>query len=154
MNYGYSNDEWLCLHANIQQRFGSAVEEIRAAVPSLQVVSGKTMTELFPLFSFVRFKPANTSGREDVLMGIEVVPDGVQRWRIDADVAAEESGEIFFELPATSLTATTFEELEIGVMRVVDQLITNGKPVVQQLFGSSPTLPSQPVNVADFAHKG
>ena len=50
--HGYSEQEWQELHGDIQQRLGSAAEEIQAAIPSLRVISGKTMTKLFPLFSF------------------------------------------------------------------------------------------------------
>lgn len=153
--HGYSDLQWQTLHQEIQARLRSVAEQVKACAPSLDLAYGKTVTERFPLFSFLRFKPGKGSGREDTLMGIELVPDGPQQWRLDADVAAEESGEIYFELPSISLTATNFEEFRAGVLRTVDQLVSGGKPALLRLFGSSALAPSSPAAVLpDVARKG
>jgi hypothetical protein len=152
-NHVYSEVEWQLLHAEIQQRLGSAAEEIQAVSPSLQVISGKTMTKLFPLFSFVRFKSAKGSGIEDMLMGVEIVPDGTH-WRIDANVCAEESGEIYFELPVAPFAAASFEQLKIGVLRTVEQLAIGAKPVLLGLFSSTePVLPGAAASLNGITRK-
>ena len=149
-----SEAEWQSLDEEIQKRFRVLSDEIGAVPPSVQPRFGKTVTELFPLFSFVSFRRPHAADGEYIIVGVDIAFENGQ-WRIHADVSDEEEGTIFFELPRTPFSVATFDDLKNRVLRTVDQLIGGGKPVLLRLFASPPpVLPSQAASFPQVAPKG
>ncbi len=147
----YSETEWQTLHEEIQKRFRALIDELRAAALEVHVRCGRTGTQLF-FFSHVSFNKVRT-GDNDVIVGVDVICMNGQ-WRIDADISEEEEGTIFFELPNTPFSVSSFDELRVRVLAATDELIKGGKPVLLRLFGATtPILPSQPASLPEVAPK-
>jgi hypothetical protein len=146
----YSKREWQQLDDDIQKRLRSLADEIHAVAPAVKPRFSKTVTELFPLFSYVSFK---RSDDESIIVGVDIAPEN-GAWRIDADVSDEEEGTIYFELPRTPFSVATFEELKDRVLHTLEQLIDGGKLVLLRLFGTpAPVLVSQAGSLPEFAPK-
>jgi hypothetical protein len=138
----YSEAEWQELDDEIQKRFRALADEISAAAP-VEPRFGKTVTELFPLFSYVSFRRPKAKSCEYIIVGVDIAPENGQ-WRIHADISDEEEGTIFFELPRTPFTVSSFAQLKDSVLDTLEQLIDGGKPALLRLFGSSPpVMPGQ-----------
>ena len=138
-----SEAEWQTLDDEIQARFRALVDEIGELTPSVLPRFGKTVTDLFPLFSYVSFRRPHAKVGEYIIVGVDIAHENGQ-WRIHADVSDEEEGTIFFELPRTPFSVATFEELRKRVLARTDELIAYGKPLLVQLCASTVTPPSQP----------
>lgn len=147
----FSEAEWLTLDDEIQKRLRALSNQIRESAPVVEPHFGKTVTKLFPLFSYVTFK---RSDDECIIVGVDIgLADG--QWRIDADVSDEESGTVYFELPNTPFSASSFQELRDRLLRTTDQLIAGGKAVLLRLFGSPAAVPSgRAAALPDVARKG
>lgn len=139
----FNPTDWEDLHNEIQKRLRALADEICAMAPSVQPRFSKTVTEIIPLFSYVRFRRPMVAEGEYIIVGTDVIPQDGQ-WRIDADIADEEEGTIFFELPSEPFSVASFEELRKRVLATTDELIAYGKPLLLQLCASTVTPPSQP----------
>ncbi len=149
----FSEADWEGLHNEIQKRLHVLACDICAIAPSAEPRFSKTVTEVIPLFSYVRFRRPLADEREYILVGANVLPHQGQ-WRIDADISDEEDGTIYFELPNMPFSAASFEELKDRVLRTLEQLMILGKPVLYRLFGATaPVLPSQDSTVSSIAGK-
>ena len=149
----YSEAEWQVLDDEIQNRFQTLADAIHAAAPSVKPRFGKTVTDLFPLFTYVSFKRPRSEDGEYIIVGVDIAFENAQ-WRVHADISDEEEGTIYFELPRTPFSASSFEELKDRVSAIVEQLIQGGTPVLLRLFGTPASVPtSSAVNVPEVARK-
>lgn len=149
----YGDQEWQSLHEEIQQRFRALAGELQRAAPSVKPEYGKTVTKRFPLFSHMSF-PLQTGGEShDIIVGIDIGPENEQ-WQIDADICEETEGTVYFELPRTPFSASSFAELRARVLAATDELIARGKPTLLRLFASpAPVLPSPAASFPQVAPK-
>ena len=149
----FSEREWQALHEEVQKRFHLLVDEMQAAAPYIQPKYGMTVTKRFPLFSHVSFPLQSAGATSDIIVGVDIGPEDAQ-WRIDADICEETEGTVYFELPRTPFSVSSFAELYERVLATTDELVARGKPVLLRLFGSPPpVVPSQCAGVPEVARK-
>ena len=149
----YSDQEWQALHEEIQMRFRALAGEVQLAAPSVQPEYGKTVTKRFPLFSHVSFPLQTAGASNDIIVGVDIGPENGQ-WQIDADICEETEGTIYFELPRTPFSVSSFDELRERVLAATDELVARGKPVLLRLFGAStPVLPGLGGGLPEVARK-
>jgi hypothetical protein len=139
----FRDADWEELHKDIQKRLRFLADEICATVPAAKPRFSKTVTEFIPLFSYVSFRRPLVDEGEYIIVGVNVIPVDDQ-WRIDADIADEEEGTIFFELPNASFAVSSFDELRKRVLDTTDELVAYGKSLLLQLCVSSVTPPRMP----------
>lgn len=150
----FSAADWEELHNEIQKRLRVLADEICAISPSAKPRFSKTVTEVIPLYSYVSFRRPLVDEGEYIIVGANVLPQNGQ-WRIDADIADEEDGTIFFELPNAPFSVSSFAELRARVLATTDDLIARGKPALLRLFGSPAAVPSSAAAaLPDVARKG
>jgi hypothetical protein len=145
--------DWEQLHEEIQKRLRGLADEVCAMASWVKPRFSKTVTEVIPLFSYVSFRRPEVGEGEYIIVGADVIPQNGQ-WRIDADIADEEGGTIYFELPNAPFSVSSFAELRAHVLATTDELIARGKPVLLRLFGTpAPVVASQAASLPEVARK-
>jgi hypothetical protein len=132
----FTEAQWQSLHEEIQKRLRALADEVHAIAPSANPRFNKTVTERFPLFSYVSFHRPDVVEAERIIVGVDVSREEAA-WRISADICDEEEGTIFFELPRTIGSVSTFAELQDRVLQITEQLIKEGKPALFRIFGGT-----------------
>jgi hypothetical protein len=140
---GFNTADWEELHNEIQKRLRALADEICTMTPLVRPHFSKTVTEVISLFSYVSFQRPLVGEGEYIIFGVDIIPQNGQ-WRIDADIADEEEGTIFFELPNEPFSVASFEGLRKRVLATTDELIAYGKPLLLQLCASTVTPPPMP----------
>lgn len=133
--------DWQALHESVQAILASLGDAVQADCPSIRSRGGKTQTARFPLFSYRVFEVPSRPDLDPLVAGVDFSSaSSGQDVVVRADLCGEESGRIWFELPAQTMPAVqdvlsaTAESLAHELSEQKDRIIV---ALNQQKTGSS-----------------
>ena len=142
------------LHEAAQKIFEALAKKARLRFPALEASFGRTVTQKFPLYTYVTFEDKARPEIDPVVVGIDVrVDTGIIL--LQADIAGEETGKGYFDLPKKELPFGSDQGAALKeVVSAAQQLADNTVPVLLRVFGSpAPVVANQAASLPEVAPK-
>jgi hypothetical protein len=122
------------LHEAVQRIFEASARKIQRRFPGLSASFGRTVTQKFPLYSYVTFEDKARADIDPVVVGIDVRVDA-GRFQLIADIAGEETGKVHHELPDREMAfGTDVNAVRTEVVNAARQLCDATAAVLERVF--------------------